>query len=242
MKAGYSLCMMMGLVLGGISGSAEQAESMNSELAELLFSDLGASKHDCPDAVVHTLRRDQAAQCASLEMDFKGFKKRLRQALKRLDGYKVREVRYGSGHWSRMNDNWSKRFFLANGIPTWVAFSEKDSGLMVVRGWLPLSCPGPEEATTRPAFDVDKNPELIQSTYVSPDMPRSAPMQPVEVVLNVRIGADGVPEVLCALHAEPQGQGFEEAAAAAIQQWRYEPAQKDGKPVAASMSVVVNWN
>ena len=54
--------------------------------------------------------------------------------------------------------------------------------------------------------------------------------------------ADGVPEVLCLVHADPEGQGFEDTAAAAVQQWRYEPAQRDGEAVPSTLTIFVTWN
>ncbi|MEY4550450.1 MAG: hypothetical protein RL685_6645, partial [Pseudomonadota bacterium] len=52
-----------------------------------------------------------------------------------------------------------------------------------------------------------------------------------EVMLRLRVEADGSvseTEVL-----QPAGHGFDEAAVAAARQFRFEPAQRDGKPIAA---------
>jgi hypothetical protein len=237
MRQRLGLFVMILLVLGGSCGVASAEEPWPDTLAAELFEKLEATEQDCPDAVASTLRRDQTALCAVLDLDLKKFKKRLRQALKQLEDFDVRS----SGPWSKASKNWSKRFYLADGIPTWVAFDETVGGLMVVRGWLPGSCPGSDEAVASYS-DFDKPPALIRSTHVYPKWPAGGPKHPAEVVLKVQIDTDGVPEVLCALHADPEGQGFEELATAAVQQWRYEPAEQSGTPVPATSTVIVTWN
>jgi TonB family protein len=57
------------------------------------------------------------------------------------------------------------------------------------------------------------------------------------VVLSLIIGADGRPR---GIHvARALGMGLDEKALEAVRQWRFEPAMKDGKPVAVSVDVEV---
>jgi TonB family protein len=60
------------------------------------------------------------------------------------------------------------------------------------------------------------------------------------VVLWAVIGADGRPVKLGV--ARSLGMGLDEKAVAAVQQWRFEPARKDGHPVAARIYVEVDFH
>jgi hypothetical protein len=238
MRRSLGLLVMMLLVLGGGRGVASTDENWSFGLTYELFRELGVDEHDCPDSVASTLRKDRVAECATLELDFKRFEQRLEKALKRLDSHDVQPA----GRWSKANDDWRKRFYLHSGMfPWWVAFNETNGGLIVVTGGVPRDCPGWEEPLASGA-DVDKRAKLIRSTHVEPEWPGGIEKNAAEVVLGVRIGTDGVPEVLCLVHANPEGQGFEDAAVAAVQRWRYKPAQHDGEAVQSMMTVHVTWN
>lgn len=238
MQRSLGLFVMMLLVLGGGGGAASEDEPWRFGLTHELFRELGVEEHDCPDSVASTLRKDQVAECATLELDFKEFKQRLKKALERLDNYDVEPA----GRWSKANDDWRKRFYLHGGmLPWWVAFDETNGGLIVVTGGVPRDCPGSEEALASGA-DADEHAVRIPSTHVEPEWPGGVVTNPAEVMLGVRIDTDGLPEVLCVLHANPEGKGFEEEATKAVQQWRYEPAQRDGEAVQSMMTVHVTWN
>lgn len=59
------------------------------------------------------------------------------------------------------------------------------------------------------------------------------------VILSLVVGADGKAH---AIHVERSlGMGLDERAIEAVRQWRFEPAQKDGKPVAVAVSVEVSF-
>jgi TonB family protein len=60
------------------------------------------------------------------------------------------------------------------------------------------------------------------------------------VVLWAVIGTDGHPAQLGV--ARSLGMGLDEKALAAVQQWRFEPARKDGRPVAARIYVEVDFH
>jgi TonB family protein len=59
-------------------------------------------------------------------------------------------------------------------------------------------------------------------------------------ILQVTVGPNGKPEniQICA----PLGMGLDEAALNAVRQWRFEPAKRDGVPVAVRINVEINFN
>jgi TonB family protein len=57
------------------------------------------------------------------------------------------------------------------------------------------------------------------------------------VVLSLIVGADGIPRAVKVARA--LGMGLDEKAMEAVRQWRFEPAMKDGKPVAVLVNVEV---
>jgi len=79
---------------------------------------------------------------------------------------------------------------------------------------------------------------------VAPTYPTLAKRQNLtgRVTLAVVVLPDGTvaeePRIVSAL---PAGRGFERAAADAVRQWRFEPATRDGKPVAANLTVAVDF-
>jgi TonB family protein len=59
------------------------------------------------------------------------------------------------------------------------------------------------------------------------------------VVLWLVIGPDGRPHEIQV--ARPLGMGLDEKAIEAVRTWRFEPAKKDGHPVAVQMNVEVSF-
>jgi len=59
------------------------------------------------------------------------------------------------------------------------------------------------------------------------------------VVLWLIVDADGLPQEIKVQRA--QGMGLDEEAIKAVQQWRFQPAMKDGKPVPVMINVEVNF-
>ena len=60
------------------------------------------------------------------------------------------------------------------------------------------------------------------------------------VVLWLVVGSDGKPRDIQVLRT--LGLGLDEKAIEAVRNWRFEPAMKDGKPVAAQINVEVNFH
>jgi periplasmic protein TonB len=61
-----------------------------------------------------------------------------------------------------------------------------------------------------------------------------------EVTLLATIGVDGRPRNLLVVRS--LGMGLDEKAVAAVNTWRFEPAKKEGHPVAVQMNIIVNFH
>jgi protein TonB len=87
------------------------------------------------------------------------------------------------------------------------------------------------------------NPVLIPETKVDPEYPELARVARLEgnVILQAIIHADGTVGEVQVLRSNRPNMGFEEAAIGAVQQWRYEPALQNGKPVEVYFTVFVEF-
>jgi protein TonB len=60
-----------------------------------------------------------------------------------------------------------------------------------------------------------------------------------DVILLGTIGADGLPRNLTVVRT--LGMGLDEKALETVRTWRFDPARKDGRPVAVQMNIIVNF-
>jgi TonB family protein len=60
-------------------------------------------------------------------------------------------------------------------------------------------------------------------------------------ILGAVIDTDGITSVIEVLRTNQPGWGFGDAATEAVEQWRYEPALKDGEPLASCFTVFVDF-
>jgi TonB family protein len=79
-----------------------------------------------------------------------------------------------------------------------------------------------------------------------PVMALSNPMNPylrqqVSILLHVQLDADGKPEKTTVTRGVPGSLGYNEAALEVIRRSTFEPAQRNGKPVAGSMDIQVKF-
>ena len=86
-------------------------------------------------------------------------------------------------------------------------------------------------------------PVLIASSRVHPNYPEMARKIGVKgpAVLQIVVQKDGTVGDIGILSSPARELGFDEAAIAAVRQWRFTPALKDGKPVDALWTVVVDF-
>ena len=59
------------------------------------------------------------------------------------------------------------------------------------------------------------------------------------VQLSLTVGIDGLAHDVAV--TKPLGHGFDEQAVRSVQEWRFEPAAENGKPVAAQITVEVSF-
>jgi len=87
------------------------------------------------------------------------------------------------------------------------------------------------------------NPVLIESTKVQPDYPELARQARLtgNVILQAIITKDGTVDEIKVLRVDKPNLGFEEAAVAAVAQWRYKPATQNGRPVDVYFTINVSF-
>jgi len=87
--------------------------------------------------------------------------------------------------------------------------------------------------------EVDVRPQVVRQ--VPPVYPEGATAQRVQdvVVLKVLVGPTGRPEEIQVLRGSQKVSAFDAAAVAAVRQWEFFPARKDGQPVACWFNVGV---
>ncbi len=88
-------------------------------------------------------------------------------------------------------------------------------------------------------FDVDVKPEVV--AQVPPVYPEAAAKQNVQdvVVLQVLVDAAGRPESIKVLRGSRRAPSLDEAAMAAVRQWTFRPAKKNGQAVPCWFNVGV---
>ena len=108
---------------------------------------------------------------------------------------------------------------------------------------VPEPPPLPSQTLVAGVGDVT-NPELIGDSKIDPLYPEMARVARVEgnVVLQAIVRQDGSVGDLHVLRSNRPMMGFEEAAIAAVQQWRYEPATQNGRPVDVYFTVFVEFS
>jgi protein TonB len=86
-------------------------------------------------------------------------------------------------------------------------------------------------------------PVRIDESYVQPEYPEIARIARIEgnVVLQAIIDREGTVDDIEVLRCTRPAFGFEDAAIAAVRQWRYEPATQDGRPVTVYFTILVDF-
>ena len=85
------------------------------------------------------------------------------------------------------------------------------------------------------------NPEPITKTKPSyPEIARKAKVQG-QVILQAVVRKDGTVGEVQVLRSPGSKFGFDEAAIAAVKQWRYKPGLQNGKPVDVYFTIVVDF-
>jgi len=90
----------------------------------------------------------------------------------------------------------------------------------------------PPSGVTQPVVTYKVNPAY------TPEAREARIQGTIEVVATVR--EDGTAKVDSILRG--LGYGLDEAAAAAVEQWKFVPGKKDGKPVAVTTHILINFS
>ncbi|QOY90735.1 TonB family protein [Paludibaculum fermentans] len=124
------------------------------------------------------------------------------------------------------------RFSIACGVLVLVLLGPAASAQDEEAGRAPATSPGPTRRSGTP-------PKLLHQ--VEPDYTREAAEAGVQgtVVFEMVVNEQGVPVNIQLL--SPLGFGLDEAALRSLQQWRFEPARKDGQPVSTLANARVNF-
>lgn len=87
------------------------------------------------------------------------------------------------------------------------------------------------------------NPTRIAESYIPPDYPELARKAKIEgkVFLQAIVQRNGDIGEVSLLRCNRPGLGFEESAIGAVEQWKYEPATQNGKPIDVFITVIVNY-
>jgi protein TonB len=86
-------------------------------------------------------------------------------------------------------------------------------------------------------------PVRIPESYVEPEYPEMARVARLEgrVILQAVIDGEGLVREIEVLRCNRPYVGFEEAATVAVQQWRYEPAMQNERPVSVFFTIRVDF-
>jgi protein TonB len=86
-------------------------------------------------------------------------------------------------------------------------------------------------------------PKIIPESMVQPEYPEDARKAKVQgkVILQALIDREGRVAEVEVLRSVPEFPSLAEAAVEAVSQWRYEPAERNGKPVAVYFTIVVEF-
>lgn len=126
----------------------------------------------------------------------------------------------------------SNRLSIAVGVLILLLLAPAASAQDDEAGKTPATTPGPTRKSITP-------PKLLHQ--VEPDYTREAVQAGVQgtVLFEMVVNEQGVPVNIQLL--SPLGFGLDEAALLSLQQWRFEPARKDGQPVNFLVTARVNF-
>lgn len=104
----------------------------------------------------------------------------------------------------------------------------------------PLPAPPTDVAPAPPPPSTEEPPRIKhQAPPIYPDVPK-AKQKPVDVVVHVEVDAGGSPANPRVIsQANPP---FDDLATASVLEWTFEPARKDGQPVASHLNVTVHFD
>jgi hypothetical protein len=91
------------------------------------------------------------------------------------------------------------------------------------------------------AVTIEEGSGIIPPKVIYQAQPNGRPLgeRRATATIEAVIGEDGIPRHVCVASGDPN---WGRIAAAAVRNWRFEPATRDGKPVAVRFSMTTKWN
>lgn len=228
---------MAGLAFWALLAASQAAEPPR-ELARQILSEMGADVEACPQEAA-ALFPDREMLCTTYSKEYSFFKLDWETTLGRHD---LRTRVEEASPWTLRQGSYVRDYEAADAKLT-VSFDER-TGRLLLAFTLPddgaeaalATAALPSSARDEPptaGFGGVSFPVLIAESRVEPVMPERAATLDMEgqVTLRLLVLRDGSVGKVRVLRVEPEGWGFEEAAVAAIEQWRFEPARQEGAPV-----------
>ena len=202
---------------------------------QALAEHLGAASTDCPPGL-EAYGRSASALCFTVALEEKPLKKAINQFLEEFSPEDSALLL----PWRKERDYRLRRVYsekLYN-----ILFAPEGRKLVVLRA---PSCFASYHLEG--VFEIEPDtpgftPPTI-TNHVSPDYPDKARKVRKDgaALYQMIIGPTGQIDDVCLVEVSSQGYRFEKAGADAVRRWTYEPAKRDGLPVAVLATVFVKW-
>ncbi len=218
------------LTVSLMAGSTTRAEPRTfREPAGAIFEALGAPVVDCPAS---PFEDHIAVRCATTTDSFKSIKKLWRRAAR---GPLESFIQWDDAPWRKAGDTERRLYVFNHGTPVEIALEETEGRLTV--SW-PQSYP-----QCHAGYDLTwfaRTDDVLSSgpTHrVYPDYPKDARQRGVGGVVmgSFLLDAKGRVVDVCVRAVNPPNVGFEEASRESLMQSRFEPATRDGRPIALAV-------
>jgi TonB family protein len=239
-------CTVLGVGLLILAAPISAEGGAQEDQIEALLTSFGATRTECSEELSSLLRSTVRLDCGVVEQDFKRFKQAWGRVSDR-DGVTGAAIVSVSLRWSKLEKSWRRRYYWTGHTPLLVLFDVENKQIALARYEIHRQCR--ERARQLGAIFVSaeelgrgvSTPRLEQ--HVQPEFPERGRLagQSALTLLWYVVDERGAVTNLCLVESMPRGHGFEVAAMEAVEQWRYEPASKDGHAVAAELLTRVTF-
>ena len=221
--------LFVALVVGTPAAWPNEPRTFSPPAPEV-FHALGAQPTDCPESRTHRFDDHIAVHCAATAEPFKSIKKRWRKTVRR--GALADFVQWDGSPWRKAAETEYFVYAFLQGTPVAITFDDTDGTLTV--NW-PESYPGCHRG-----YEVTwwaETEDVLSPTtrdVVRPIFPEEARAQRSggAVMGSSLVDSNGRVVDVCVAGVYPPNVGFEKASIDAQAGTTYEPATRDGEPVA----------
>ena len=237
-------CLATGLLI--LCMPARAGSGMPDPRVEQLLAAVTTGRVDCSDEVASMLRPSVRLDCGAVEVDFKHFKRVWERVAGRPDDEDAGGLSAVT-RWHKWGKHLRRRYYWSGEAPLLVLFDPEGRQVILARYEVQQVC---RERARQHGIDFLASAELQrdastpqQTRHEAPEFPEKGRITRLGAVVLLWFVVDVRGEVteLCLVGAKPRGYGFEMAAMEAAQQWRYEPASKGGRTVAAEILTRVTF-